>query len=58
MVQCNFISNQNKGKVLNIAALNIVCIPSCSVHVVELVEGLIETVVTNQKIPDISNLAC
>lgn len=32
--------------------------PSCSIHIIELVEGFIKTVVANQKITNASHLAC
>lgn len=33
-------------------------IPGCSIHIVELVKGLVEAVVANQKLLDVSYLAC
>lgn len=33
-------------------------VPSCSIHIIELVKGFIKTMVANQKIPNASHLAC
>lgn len=44
------ILNNVRGKIHNI--------PSCSMHIIELVKSFIKTVMASQKIPDVSHLTC